>query len=88
MKTRRFCPKCGNMLKKSKLKKSENKYDFQCTICEEDFWKFEVLRKHDKERIFFLKVSCRNKGLQDCSPELELVGISQKLMGNYNRVSG
>lgn len=47
MKTRRFCPRCGMELKKSSLRNSENRYDFQCVACEEDFWRFEVLRKRD-----------------------------------------
>lgn len=60
MKTRRFCPRCGIELKKSRLRKSENRYDFQCVACDEDFWRFEVLRRSDvaavkrlrKERIY------------------------------------
>lgn len=45
MKTRRYCPKCGRILTKSKLQKTENRYDFQCNSCDEDFWRCEVLHK-------------------------------------------
>ena len=38
MKTRRFCPKCGRPVVKSKNKE----YTFQCYNCEEDFCRFEV----------------------------------------------
>ena len=51
MKTRRFCPRCGMELKKSQLKNRENRYVFQCVACEEDFWRFEVLRKSDVAKI-------------------------------------
>lgn len=51
MKTRRFCPRCGMELKKSGFKKSENRYEFQCVACDEDFWRFEVLRKRDVAEI-------------------------------------
>lgn len=47
MKTRRFCPHCGRPVVKSNLRKSFNKYDFQCWACDEDFWRFEVLRTKD-----------------------------------------
>lgn len=86
--TRRFCPKCGSMLTKSKLQRSENKYDFQCTICEEDFWRFEVLRKHDKERILFLRANHSKKQCYNCYSEFELVDNCQKIVVNYNRVNG
>lgn len=47
MKTRRFCPKCGRPLLKSQIKG----YAFQCFSCDEDFCKFEVLRKKNMEFI-------------------------------------
>lgn len=43
MKTRRFCPHCGGMLLKSKVKG----YAFQCLHCDEDFYRIEVLTKKD-----------------------------------------
>lgn len=55
MKTRRFCPKCGRPVIKSKLTKSPNRYTFQCYGCEEDFWKVEVLRIKDLERVKILR---------------------------------
>lgn len=51
MKTRRFCPHCGRPLLKSHNDKHYNRYSFQCYGCEEDFFKFEVLRKKDMEQI-------------------------------------
>ena len=44
MKTRRFCPKCGRMLLKSRIKG----YVFQCMNCDEDFYRFEVLTRKQK----------------------------------------
>ena len=44
MKTRRFCPKCGRMLLKSRIKG----YVFQCMNCDEDFYRFEVLTGKQK----------------------------------------
>lgn len=41
MKTRRFCPHCGRPLLKSQIKE----YAFQCFCCDEDYYRFEVLRK-------------------------------------------
>lgn len=58
MKTRRYCPKCGRPVIKSELSKFINKYSFQCYGCGEDFYKFEVLRKQDKERILQLRRLC------------------------------
>ncbi|MDR3266213.1 MAG: hypothetical protein LBT24_01400 [Tannerella sp.] len=43
MKTRRFCPKCGRPVLKSRIKG----YSFRCLYCDEDFCRFEVLRKKD-----------------------------------------
>jgi hypothetical protein len=51
MGTGRFCPHCGRMLRKSRLKD----YAFQCFYCREDFYKIEVLRKKDRERIKALR---------------------------------
>lgn len=39
MKTGRFCPKCGRMPSKSKIKG----YSLQCKSCNEDFYRIEVL---------------------------------------------
>jgi hypothetical protein len=47
MKTGRFCPHCGRPLLKSQIKG----YTFQCFACDEDFCKFEVLRKKDLVRV-------------------------------------
>ena len=58
MKTRRYCPKCGRPVIKSELAKSENKYVFQCYGCQEDFYRFEVLRKYDSDRINVLRRMC------------------------------
>ncbi len=55
MKTRRFCPHCGRPLVKSQLSKSINRYTFQCRVCEEDFFKFEVLKKTDMALIKYLR---------------------------------
>ncbi len=38
MKSRKFCPKCGRPVLKSKTKG----YAFQCCACDEDFYRFEV----------------------------------------------
>lgn len=46
MKTRRFCPKCGLMLLKSRIEG----YEFQCMSCDEDFYRFEVLTKKQKRK--------------------------------------
>lgn len=54
MKTNRFCPHCGRPVLKSGLKQ----YAFQCYGCDEDFYRVEVLRKNDKERIVELRKSC------------------------------
>lgn len=52
MKTRRFCPHCGRPLQKSNLtKEREGGYTFQCFACDENFFKFEVLRKKDLDRV-------------------------------------
>ena len=51
MKTRRFCPKCGRPVLKSCNHKKYNEYSFQCFACDEDFFKFEVWRKKDIERV-------------------------------------
>jgi len=55
MKTHKFCPHCGSPLYKSKLHKTENKYDFECRNCQEDFWRFEVLGKHDMQQVKSLR---------------------------------
>lgn len=44
MKTRRFCPKCGRMLLRSRIEG----YAFQCMNCDEDFYRFEVLTGKQK----------------------------------------
>jgi uncharacterized Zn finger protein (UPF0148 family) len=51
MKTSRFCPKCGRPLLKSPIKG----YTFQCFRCDEDFYKFEVLRKKDLNTVKALR---------------------------------
>ena len=56
MKTRRFCPKCGRMLLKSRIKG----YEFQCMNCDEDFYRFEVLTKKQK-RMMDLKTKSHGK---------------------------
>ena len=56
MKTRRFCPKCGRMLLKSRIKV----YAFQCMNCDEDFYRFEVLTKKQK-RMMDLKTKSHGK---------------------------
>ena len=38
MKTRKFCPKCGRPVLKSRTRG----YAFQCFACDEDFFRFEV----------------------------------------------
>ena len=43
MKTRKFCPKCGRPVLKSRTKG----YAFQCLACDEDFFRFEVYRTKD-----------------------------------------
>jgi hypothetical protein len=53
MKTRRFCPKCGRPLLKSRIKG----YRFQCLYCDEDFCRFEVLRKKDLPKAKRLQVN-------------------------------
>ena len=45
MKTRRFCPKCGRMLLKSRIKG----YAFQCMNCDEDSIGLKSLQKSRKE---------------------------------------
>lgn len=61
MKTRRFCPHCGRPLLKSHNDKHYNKYSFQCYGCEEDFFKFEVLRKKDYEEVKQLRNETINR---------------------------
>lgn len=39
MKTRKFCPHCGRLLIRSNI----SGYAFQCRVCDEDFYRFEVL---------------------------------------------
>jgi len=56
MKTRRFCPKCGRMLLKSRIKG----YAFQCMNCDEDFYRFEVLTRKQK-RMMDLKTKSDGK---------------------------
>ena len=51
MKTRRFCPKCGRPLLKSFNDAVINGYSFQCFACQEDFFKFEVLRKNNLDDV-------------------------------------
>ncbi|RHH14406.1 hypothetical protein DW228_06290 [Bacteroides fragilis] len=51
MKTRRFCPKCGRPVLKSPTKG----YVFQCFCCDEDFYRFEVLRKKDMADVRFIR---------------------------------
>lgn len=51
MKTRRFCPHCGRPVLKSLIKG----YSFQCYNCDEDFYKFEVLRIKDIEKVRILR---------------------------------
>ena len=43
MKTRKFCPKCGRPVLKSRAKG----YAFQCFACNEDFYRLEVWRTKD-----------------------------------------
>ena len=58
MKTRRFCPKCGLMLLKSRIEG----YEFQCMSCDEDFYRFEVLTKKQKRKTgTYLKISLIRK---------------------------
>ena len=47
MKTRRFCPECGRMMSKSKIKGDS----FQCRSCGEDFYRIEVLTKKQQRII-------------------------------------
>jgi NADH pyrophosphatase NudC (nudix superfamily) len=51
MKTRRFCPKCGRPVVKSKNKE----YTFQCYNCDEDFCRFEVYRKKDLAQVLQIR---------------------------------
>lgn len=55
MKTRRFCPRCGRPLLKSHNDAAVNGYTFQCFACDEDFFRFEVLRKNDLELVHELR---------------------------------
>lgn len=48
MKTRRFCPKYGRMLIRSRMKD----YSFQCMNCDEDFYRIEVLTKKQKRTLW------------------------------------
>lgn len=63
MKTKRYCPHCGRPVVKSSL----HQYSFQCYGCDEDFYRFEVLRKDDKDKIDVLRKICiytdRAKGI-------------------------
>ena len=56
MKTRRFCPKCGRMLLKSRIKG----YAFLYTALKEEFYRFEVLTKKQK-RMMDLKTKSHGK---------------------------
>ena len=56
MKTRRFCPKCGRMLLRSRIKG----YVFQCMNCDEDFYRFEVLTRKQK-RMMDLNIIRKSK---------------------------
>lgn len=47
MKTRKFCPKCGRPVVKSRTKG----YAFQCHACDEDFYRFEVLTTRQIEQV-------------------------------------
>jgi hypothetical protein len=51
MKTGKFCPHCGQPLLKSRIKG----YSFQCLACNEDFCRFEVLRKKDLQEVKALR---------------------------------
>ena len=44
MKTRKFCPKCGQALTKS----STEGYAYQCLTCDEDFYEIEAICKEEK----------------------------------------
>nr|DAE55332.1 MAG TPA: NADH-PPase NADH pyrophosphatase zinc ribbon domain [Caudoviricetes sp.] len=44
MKTRKFCPKCGQALAQS----FTEGYAFQCFTCDEDFYEIEVVCKEEK----------------------------------------
>jgi hypothetical protein len=72
MKTRRFCPHCGRPLLKSHNDKHYNKYSFQCYGCEEDFFKFEVLRKKDMEDIIQLRLGTINR---ECREDSHLYSV-------------
>lgn len=43
MRTNKYCPHCGRLLLKSNIKD----YSYQCNVCDEDFYKFEVLSTKD-----------------------------------------
>lgn len=45
MKTRKFCPKCGRPVVRS----TTSGYVFQCFGCDEDFYRFEVIKLKDIE---------------------------------------
>lgn len=47
MKTRRFCPYCGRPVLKSRNKG----YAFQCYGCDENFYRFEVLKTRQVEQV-------------------------------------
>jgi putative DNA-directed RNA polymerase, subunit M len=47
MKTRKFCPKCGCPVVKSRTEG----YAFQCHACDEDFYRFEVLTTRQIEQV-------------------------------------
>jgi len=51
MKTRRFCPKCGRPV----LKSQNRDYTFQCNVCDEDFCRFEILRKRDLAQVLQIR---------------------------------
>lgn len=65
MKTRRFCPKCGRPLLKSTLRKTPNKYAFQCYGCDEDFCRIEVLRIKDMSQVKILQQRTLSEELQN-----------------------
>lgn len=65
MKTRRFCPRCGRPVLRSHNDKQYNGYSFQCYGCDEDFFKFEVLRKKDMELIKELRKNTIKRETED-----------------------
>lgn len=78
MKARKFCPHCGRHVVRSRTPG----YAFQCHVCDEDFYRFEVLNTRQIPLVRELRRIDRERRLNP-DGEVQGVVISRSLLADH-----